>query len=285
MTETGARAPAPALPCAAGESGPSGSGGELVPELSVVIPFHDEEASARFVIDELRAELERLRLGPAFDAFEIVAVDDGSTDQTGEILEAAAREDPRIRVLRSRDNRGQAAALYWGLCEARAPILATMDGDGQNDPAGIPALLDALAGADMAVGIRALRQDSWLRRAMSRLANAVRARLLGDRLRDSGCALKAMRREVVSSFLPIRTLYSFMPALAKGAGFRLAEREVPHRPRRGGRSSYGLRQFLWRPLVDLLGVLWFLRRRFPPPVERRSAAETPAPFPGVERHG
>ena len=226
------------------------------PALSVVIPFHDEEASARFVVEELRAELDRLGR-----SFEIVAVDDGSTDRTREILEALARDDARVRVLRSDRNQGQAAALFWGLREARAPIVVTMDGDGQNDPTGIALLLEGLNDADMVVGIRAHRHDSWSRRAMSRLANAVRGRLLGDRLRDGGCALKVMRREVVESFLPIRTLYSFMPAFAVAAGFRIAEREVAHRERRGGASSYGLRQFLWLPLLDLFGVLWFLRRR------------------------
>ena len=251
-----------------------------VPALSVVIPFHDEEASARFVVEELRAELDRFGR-----SFEIVAVDDGSTDRTREILEALARDDGRVRVLRSARNQGQAAALLWGLREARAPIVVTMDGDGQNDPTGIALLLEGLNDADMVVGIRAHRHDSWSRRAMSRLANAVRGRLLGDRLRDGGCALKVMRREVVDAFLPIRTLYSFMPALAAGAGFRLAEREVPHRPRRGGRSSYGLRQFLWRPLLDLWGVWWFLRRRFVLTAEVRSSSRSASPSepsdPGV----
>jgi dolichol-phosphate mannosyltransferase len=239
------------------------------PALSVVIPFHDEEASARFVVEELETELDRLG-----KSFEIIAVDDGSADRTREVLDALAREDARVRVLHGSHNQGQAAALFWGLREARAPIVVTMDGDGQNDPAGIARLLEGLTDADMVVGIRAHRQDSWSRRSMSRLANAVRGRLLGDRLHDSGCALKVMRREVIESFLPIRTLYSFMPAFALAAGFRLAEREIPHRERRGGASSYGLRQFLWRPLLDLWGVWWFRRRRFvlpsaPPPPTRR----------------
>jgi glycosyltransferase involved in cell wall biosynthesis len=246
------------------------------PELSVVVPFFDEAECARFVIDELRSTLAALGR-----SFEIVAVDDGSRDGTGEILAALAAEDPRVRLLRWQPNRGQAAALYWGLRAARAPILVTMDGDGQNDPAGIPTLLAALGEADLAVGIRAERRDSTLRRAMSRLANAVRARLLRDGLRDGGCALKAMRREVVEALVPIRTLYSFLPALAAGAGFRLAQREVPHRPRRGGRSSYGLRQFLWRPLLDLVGVWWFLRRRFvlPPAALAELDSSPPRPPP------
>jgi dolichol-phosphate mannosyltransferase len=137
-----------------------------------------------------------------------------------------------------------------------------MDGDGQNCPADVPGLLAGRGNADMIVGIRQNRQDSWLRRKISRLANAVRSRILGDGMRDGGCALKVFRREVVSSFIPIRTLYSFMPAMAVAAGFRVVEAPVTHRARGGGKSNYGLQVFLWRPVLDLLGVWWFSRRRF-----------------------
>lgn len=236
------------------------------PDLSVVIPFYDEEQCAAFVLDEVRATLDPLGL-----SYEVVAVDDGSSDGTAVALAASARDDPRFRILRWEPNRGQAAALYWGLRAARAPVVVTMDGDGQNDPAEIPALLSDLDEADMVVGIRLARRDSWLRRRMSRLANAVRGRLLRDDMRDSGCALKVFRREVIESLIPIRTLYSFMPAMAVAAGFRVVQREVRHRPRRGGRSSYGLWKFLWRPLLDLLGMWWFSRRRFTLPREVLSA--------------
>lgn len=227
------------------------------PGLSVVIPFYNEEQCAAFVLGEVREVLRGLGF-----AYEIIAVDDGSTDGTAEALATAADHDPRLRILTLRPNQGQAAALYWGLRQARGSIVVTMDGDGQNDPSEIPALLTVLSAADMVVGIRANRRDSWLRRRMSRLANAVRGRLLRDHVRDSGCALKAFRREVVESFIPIRTLYSFMPALAVAGGFRVTQKEVRHRPRRGGASSYGLWKFLWRPLLDLCGVWWFTRRRF-----------------------
>lgn len=129
-----------------------------------------------------------------------------------------------------------------------------LDGDGQNDPADLPALLDQLSIADLVAGVRVNRQDSWLRRTMSRLANAIRSRLLGDGARDAGCALKAFRREVREAFVPIRTLYSFTPALAAAAGFRVIEWEVQHRPRTHGASKYGLGVMLWRPLADMLGV-------------------------------
>ncbi len=232
------------------------------PELSVVIPFYNEEQCAVFVLDEVRGVLDAL--GPSY---EVIAVDDGSKDGTLRALESAARDDPRFRILHWEANRGQAAALYWGLHEARGSIVATMDGDGQNDPAGIASLLPGLRTADMVVGIRAARRDSWLRRRMSRLANAVRGRLLRDRMADSGCALKVFRRPVIASLIPIQTLYSFMPALAVAGGFLVAQQEVRHRPRRGGTSSYGLLKFLWRPLLDLLGVWWFTRRRCSLPLD------------------
>ena len=135
---------------------------------------------------------------------------------------------------------------------------------GKNDPADIRRLLALLqAGADIAVGVRVQRRDNWGRRIMSRLANTVRRRLLHDCVRDTGCGLKAMKREVVEALLPIRTLYSFIPALAVGAGFRVAEIPVTHRVRQGGKSKYGVRRFLFWPLLDMLGVWWFMHRRCP----------------------
>jgi dolichol-phosphate mannosyltransferase len=146
--------------------------------------------------------------------------------------------------------------------EARGDVLVTLDGDGQNCPSDIPALLAVLDHdrLDLVCGIRHERQDSALRRWMSRLANRVRARLLGDGVRDSGCGLKVMRRAVVPALPPLRTLYSFIPALAVGAGFAVGEHPVAHRPRNGGHSNYGLRTFFWRPFVDMLGVAWYQRR-------------------------
>lgn len=228
----------------------------MKPRVSVVIPFYDEEQNVVPVLAELRAVLEGLG-----EPYEVVLVDDGSADATPARLRAAAASWPEARLIEFEENQGQAAALLFGLRASRGDVLVTLDGDGQNDPADIPRLLARLAEADMAVGVRAQRQDSALRRAMSRTANRVRARLLGDGLRDSGCALKAFRCQVVDALLPIRTLYSFIPALAVASGARVVEVEVNHRPRTRGESKYGLWVMLWRPLVDLLGVKWFLARR------------------------
>ena len=228
------------------------------PELSVVIPFFNEEESAGALIDEVLAVM-----SAAGASFELVLVDDGSQDATLQVLREAQHRSPHCRVLRHARNAGQAAALWHGLHLSRGAIVATLDGDGQNDPADIPAMLQRLSSADMVVGIRAGRRDSWLRKTMSRVANAVRRRWLRDGVSDTGCALKVFRREVIDSFLPIRTLYSFMPAFAAAAGFRVVEQPVAHRLRRAGTSKYGLLVMLWRPLLDMMAIGWFVQRRIP----------------------
>lgn len=226
---------------------------------SVVIPFYNEANGVTFFLEEFATALSQ-QSGSA----EVLLVDDGSSDGTTAILLKTAAERSGWRVVEQRPNQGQAAALYRGILLASAPVVVTLDGDGQNDPADIGAMLARLAesGADMVAGVRVQRNDSWLRRRMSRIANGVRSRILRDGVRDTGCGLKAFRREVAGAFLPIRTLYSFMPALAVAAGFRVVEQPVGHRARRADVSKYGLGVMLWRPLLDLLGVWWFTRRRF-----------------------
>jgi dolichol-phosphate mannosyltransferase len=231
-----------------------------VPAVTVVIPFFNEEESCRALLTELRATTDTLPGG-----CEVIAVDDGSRDDTHSILRAIAAEWSELRVLRLAVNSGQAAALFTGMRAATAPVVVTMDGDGQNVPGDIPLLLSRLNEADMVAGIRAERRDSWLRRRMSRLANGIRSRVLGDQVTDSGCALKAFRREVIEAFLPMRTLYSFMPALAIAAGFKVVEQPVRHRERQVGVSKYGLMVMLWRPALDMLGIWWWRHRRFLPP--------------------
>lgn len=229
------------------------------PEISGVVPFYNEAAVAGGVIDELIDCMNRLGR-----TYEIVLVDDGSSDATRDVLMHAQQRSKSCRVLRHPRNLGQAAALWNGLHAARGSILFTLDGDGQNDPGDIAELLKHLGSADMVIGFRANRKDSSLRLAMSRIANAVRRWWLGDNMRDTGCALRVFRREVLESFLPIRTLYSFIPAFAVGAGFRVVECPVAHRARAAGVSKYGLRVMLWRPFADMIAVGWLMSRRLPP---------------------
>ena len=229
------------------------------PVLSVVIPFYNEEMNLPSVLAELRAQLDAQTR-----TYEVIAVDDGSRDSTPQLLESLAETWPQLRALYLKPNQGQAPALWAGFKAVRGELVAVMDGDGQNDPAALPGIIQTLeeTGVDMVAGIRANRKDTWLRRRMSRLANGIRQSLLQDGVNDAGCALKVMRRAVLSAFLPLRTLYSFMPAMAVSAGYRVVEKPVAHRPRTAGTSSYGLIAMLWRPAMDMVGLWWFCRRRF-----------------------
>ena len=233
---------------------------EEVLDFSIVVPFHNEESSLLGVLSECLDTLDQL---PALRS-EIVAVNDGSEDSCGAILTSLAVREPRLRVITFLRNRGQAAALYTGLHAARGQIVGTLDGDGQNNPADFPVLLRQLeeSGVDMVTGVRIKRRDSRMRRWMSRIANHIRGAFLNDGVSDSGCAIKVFRRSVVDSLIPLQTLYSFIPALARAGGHTIVECPVDHRERHGGETHYGLGVFLWRPLVDMMGVWWFTKRRF-----------------------
>lgn len=240
------------------------------PRLSVVIPFFNEEEAAPALIAELRPAIEGL------GDVEVLLINDGSSDGTERVLNEAAAAWPAVRAIHFEKNQGQGPALFFGIHRARGEAIALLDGDGQNDPADIPSLFAALDKADFVTGYRAKRKDSTLRRYMSRIANAVRSRVLRDGMRDSGCGLKVFRREVREAFIPLRTLYSFIPAMVNAAGFRMAERPVGHRPRTLGTSKYGLWVMLWRPLMDMLGMAWFIRRRGTSPARIASrCVETP----------
>jgi dolichol-phosphate mannosyltransferase len=227
------------------------------PRCTIIIPFYNEGPNVAALLNEVRGVMSELPI-----AYEVLAINDGSTDETKAELYSVMSTWRSLRVIDHRQNSGQAAALWSGFKQARGSVIVTMDGDGQNDPADIPRILEILdGGADMVAGVRAHRRDSLLRKLMSRLANAVRSLVLHDGIRDSGCALKGFRREVCGSFIPIRTLYSFMPALAKAAGYKIEQLPVKHRERTAGRSKYGLGVMLWRPIVDMLGIWWFSSRR------------------------
>jgi dolichol-phosphate mannosyltransferase len=221
------------------------------PALSVVVPLYNEEANVPILQEELRVALKGRD-------YEIIFVDDGSVDRTAERIETA----PNIRLIRFEKNSGQSAAIYAGLTAARGGTLVIIDGDLQNDPADIPKLLAEIArGADLVCGYRVRRHDTLVKRATSRIANAVRSRYAKDGVRDTGCTLKAMRRECVSTLLPFKGMHRFIPALVKAAGYRLVEVPVNHRPRRFGQSKYGLGNRALRATIDMFGVRWLLSRR------------------------
>jgi len=227
-------------------------------ELSVVIPVYNEAENVRPLCEEVRASL-------AGCPFEIIFVDDASTDATGDELRALRAEYPEVRTLRHRQNAGQSAALLTGIRAAKADWIATLDGDGQNDPADIVTLLerrDAVGQAppDMLAGHRQKREDTWIRRMSSRVANGVRSRLLQDDTPDTGCGLKLFRRELFLEFPHFNHMHRFMPALTRRAGGRVETVRVRHRPRQHGQSKYGLFDRLWVGIVDLFGVMWLRSR-------------------------
>ncbi len=216
------------------------------------MPVYNEEENVATLQREIEAALSGRK-------FEIVFVDDGSRDATAKNIQP----NRNTRILRFEKNTGQSAATYAGLKDARGDTVILMDGDLQNDPADIPKLLAAMSEADLVCGYRATRKDTAVKRATSpdrRILSAVA--LPGDGVRDTGCGLKAMRRECVSALIPFKGMHRFVPALIKGAGYRLVEVPVNHRPRRFGTSKYGLGNRAVRATVDMFGVRWLLSRRF-----------------------
>ena len=222
-----------------------------LPHVSVIVPLYNEEENVPILQAELRAAL-----GEADHEF--IFVDDGSVDRTVERIEAA----PNLRVIRFERNAGQSAAIYAGLQAARGAVLVLIDGDLQNDPADIPKLVAEISrSADLVCGYRAQRRDTLVKRLTSRIANAVRSRYTKDGVRDTGCTLKAMRRECVAALFPFKGMHRFIPALIKDAGYKLVEIPVNHRPRRFGQTKYGLGNRALRATIDMFGVRWLLSRR------------------------
>lgn len=221
-------------------------------EISVVVAVYNEEENVLALQNEISRAL-------AGKDYEILFVDDGSRDGTVAKIERG----PRVRVLAFEKNAGQSAALYVGLNAARGETVILIDGDLQNDPADMPKLLAAISGgADLVCGYRVHRKDTVVKRITSRVANFVRSRFTKDGIRDTGCALRAMRRECVAALLPFTGMHRFIPALIKGAGYRIVEIPVNHRPRRFGQSKYGLGNRAVRATIDMFGVRWLLSRHF-----------------------
>ena len=227
------------------------NGSQQSPAVSVVVPLYNEEENVSILQSELNAALAGLD-------YEIIFVNDGSTDRT---FESIARS-PAVRVLQFAENAGQSAAMYAGLHASRGGTVVLIDGDLQNDPADIPKLLRAIKrGADLVCGYRAQRKDTMMKRLTSRIANFVRSRFTRDGVRDTGCTLKAMRSECIRALVPFKGMHRFIPALVKGAGYRLVEVPVNHRARKFGRSKYGLGNRAVRATIDMFGVRWLLSRQ------------------------
>jgi dolichol-phosphate mannosyltransferase len=221
------------------------------PAVSVVVPVFNEAENMSILQSELGSALTGLN-------YEIVFVDDGATDGSADKIDTA----PNVRVVRFEKNTGQSAALYVGIRAARGKTIVMIDSDLQNDPADIPRLLQEISrGADLVCGYRAERKDPMTKRLTSRIANFVRSRFTKDYVRDTGCTLKAMRRECAHALVPFKGMHRFIPALIRGAGYRLVEVPVNHRPRRFGQTKYGFGSRAVRATIDMFGVRWLLSRR------------------------
>lgn len=227
------------------------------PDISVVVPVYDEEGAAPALAREIATAF-------AGRSFEIVFVDDASRDGTCAALKALSAEIPQLRVLGHRKNSGQSRAIRSGILAAQAPVIVTLDGDGQNDPADGPALVDALTagGPDLALvgGERVKRQDSQAKKLASRIGNGVRRRLLQDTALDTGCGLKAFRREAFLRLPYFDHIHRYLPALMLREGYRVEFRPVNHRHRRTGQSKYTNLGRLLASVSDLFGVMWLQSR-------------------------
>jgi len=239
------------------------------PRLSVVVPVFNEEENIRPLVEEITAALGE---SPATCPHEIIYVNDGSTDGSLAVLRQLQKEVPQLRVLNHARSCGQSTAVHTGVRAAKADWIATLDGDGQNVPADIPALFEKAVSAKpeenlhMVAGWRTRRKDTWLKRVSSKIANAVRSRLLKDDTPDTGCGLKVFRRDTFLQMPYFDHMHRYLPALVKRAGGRCVSVPVQHRPRERGVSKYGFHNRLWVGIVDLFGVNWLLRRAKRPQV-------------------
>ena len=229
------------------------------PAVSIVVPVRNEAGYITPLIAEIVAAL-----GKSL-SFEIIYVNDGSTDKTESELTLLMASRPWLRHVMHRSSCGQSAALRTGVMHARAPVIVTLDGDGQNDPAFIPALLSALAAGmprvALVAGQRVGRKASAFKRLQSRIANGVRGAILRDGTRDTGCGLKTFRRDVFLALPYFDALHRFLPALVRREGYDIGYVDVVDRPRRHGTSNYGFWDRLWVGILDLFGVWWLIRRR------------------------
>lgn len=227
------------------------------PDLSVVFPVYNEEENIPHLLREIAQALE----GRGW-TYEIVAVDDGSTDRSLEVLRSSRERYPMLRVLALETNSGQTAALDAAWRAARGTMVVSLDADLQNDPADIPAMIQKLdeTHSDMVIGVRVNRRDTWSRRLQSKIGNGVRNWITGDRITDTGCSLKLVKREAVERVRLFTGMHRFLPTLVRYAGYRVVEMPVNHRQRRFGTSKYGAMNRAFRGLADCFAVRWMGKR-------------------------
>lgn len=233
-------------------------------EISVVVPVYNEEENLPLLVPKLVEVLE-----PLGKPFEMIFVDDGSVDQSRKILREMASRDRRIRLIGFKRNCGETAAGAAGLKEARGEIVITIDADLQNDPRDIPRMLEYLKEYDMVTGWRQKREDRWVKRVTSRIANRIRNWLSGEEIRDSGCTFRAYKRKCLENLKLYKGMHRFMPTLVKMEGFRVIEIPIAHHPRQYGVSKYTTWNRMWRAFADLLAVRWMKSRHIDYEIEER----------------
>jgi len=229
----------------------------MQPDLSIVFPVYNEEENIPILLGEIAAAVE----GKGW-TYEIVAVDDGSSDRSLDVLRESREQYPMLRVLALEKNSGQTAALDAAWRNARGRYVVSLDADLQNDPADIPGMMEYLqkSGSDMVIGVRVNRADTWSRKMQSKIGNGVRNWITGDRITDTGCSLKLVKREAVEHVRLFTGMHRFLPTLVRYAGYKVVEMPVNHRPRRFGQSKYGAMNRAFRGLADCFAVRWMGKR-------------------------
>ncbi len=233
-------------------------------DISVVVPVYNEEENLPVLIPQI-AEV----LRPLGKTYEMIFVDDGSKDHSRRLLKEMAPQYPQIRILGFKKNCGETAAGAAGLKEARGEIVITIDADLQNDPKDIPRMLEYLKDYDVVSGWRQKREDSWVKRITSRIANRVRNSLSGEEIQDSGCTFRAYKRECLQNLKLYKGMHRFIPTLVKMEGYRVIEIPIAHHPRKFGVSKYTTWNRMWRAFIDLLAVKWMKSRHIHYEIEER----------------
>lgn len=231
----------------------------MAAEISIIVPVFNEADNVIPLAQEVASAMQPLQR-----PYELVFVDDASTDDTWKKIAEARRLDPRVRGLRHARNGGQSAALWTGIQATTSPILASLDGDLQNDPADLPRLIAELERVDFVSGMRLSRRDTWLRKVSSKIARWARKTALGVDFADTGCAIRAFKRTALTGVFPFNGLHRFLPVIVHGGGFKTLEVPVNHRARVAGVSKYGVWNRLGRGIYDLFAIAWYQKRRYRP---------------------